>query len=318
MKLRDIYNSVIEQGIRHDPRGIKGVKAYLDKVKKEYMQLSPKEKKSFDKEKLANPFSDTRILYGNPDTNIKNIMVGIDIETEEILLADVLRKRGKKIDLVFAHHPEGFARFIFYEVMNVQLDILREAGVPAGKVKDMLGERIQEVMRKVLPANAMRPVDAARLLGMPFMCAHTVADNFVSEYVNNLIDRNKPRTVRGLMDMLADEPEYKYAVSTNSGPKLILGKPSNRCGKVMVEMTGGTEGSKKVFPELVKAGVRTIVGMHMSEEHFKKAKKYSLNILIAGHISSDTLGINLLLDSIDKRNELSLIECSGFKRFRRG
>lgn len=317
MKLRDIYNSIVEEGIRHDPRGKTGVRDYLKKLRKEYELLSPKQKKIFDKEKLTNPFSDTRILYGDPDGDIKNVMVGIDIETEEVLLADILRRRGKRTDLLLSHHPEGFARSIFYEVMNVQLDLLKEVGVPARRAKELLDERMDEVMRKVLSANTMRPVDAARLLGIPFMCAHTAADNFASEYVKRLIDRERPKTVQDIIDILLREPEYKYAISTNAGPKLILGKPTNRCGKVLVEMTGGTEGSKKIFQELVKTGVKTMVGMHMSEEHFKKAKKYSLNILIAGHISSDTLGINLLLDAIDRKGKLNIISCSGFKRVRR-
>jgi hypothetical protein len=163
----------------------------------------------------------------------------------------------------------------------------------------------------------MRPVDAAKLLDMPFMCAHTVADNFASEYIENLIQKKRPKTIDDLIDLLMQEPEYRYAAQTNAGPKLILGKLKNRCGKVMVEMTGGTEGPKKVFPDLARAGVKTIVGMHMSEQHFKKAKKHKFNILMAGHISSDNIGLNLLLDAVDKKNKFNIIPCSGFIRVRR-
>lgn len=317
MKLRDIYDSIIGEGTKHDPRGKDGVRDYLRKIKKEYDQLSSGQRRAFDKEKLANPFSDSRILYGRPNQNIGMAMVGIDVETQEVLLADSLRRKGRRIDLLISHHPEGFARSIFYEVMNVQLDILKEAGVSGKKAKKLLDERMAEVMRKVLSANTMRPVDAARLLDIPLICAHTPADNFASEYINRLIERGRPKTVQDIMDMLMKEPEYQYAVSINAGPKLILGEPANRCGKVMVEMTGGTEGSKKIFPELVKAGVKTIIGMHMSEEHYKKARKHSLNVLIAGHISSDNLGLNLLLDAISRKSELKIIPCSGFKRVRR-
>ena len=83
-------------------------------------------------------------------------------------------------------------------------------------------------------------------------------------------------------------------------------------------MTGGTEGSKEVFPKLYKAGVRTLVCMHLSDGHFYKAKDNHLNAIIAGHISSDTLGLNLLLDKVEKEagEELRCIECSGFRRFR--
>jgi len=163
----------------------------------------------------------------------------------------------------------------------------------------------------------MRPVDAARILDIPFMCVHTPADNYVSKYLNNLLKKKKPKKVGDIIELLKKEPEYQYAASIASGPRLTLGKASNPCGKIIVEMTGGTGGSKKIYPELVKAGVKTIVAMHMGEENFKKAKKHSLNILIAGHISSDNIGMNLLLDAIDTKNKLNIIPCSGFMRVKR-
>ncbi len=83
-------------------------------------------------------------------------------------------------------------------------------------------------------------------------------------------------------------------------------------------MTGGTEGPKDVLEKLAAAGVGTIVGMHMSEDHLKAAKKCHLHVVIAGHIASDNLGMNLLLDSAEKKfGGIDVIEASGFRRFRR-
>jgi hypothetical protein len=45
--------------------------------------------------------------------------------------------------------------------------------------------------------------------------------------------------------------------------------------------------------------------------------RLALHIVIARHISSDTLGLNLLLDAMEKRGPLTVVECSGFKRIRR-
>lgn len=305
------------EGIKRDPRGEKGVKDFLLSVKKEYDNLSHEDKKVFDRERLLNPYSDSRILYGDPSKDIKNVLAGIDMETQEILLAETLKKRGKRIDLILSHHPEGFALSALHNVMSIQLDILEDAGVSRKKAKEMLDERIEEVSRKMHPANVMRPVNTAELLGIPFMCTHTVADNCVSAYLNSLISKNKPKTVQDIIELISKEPEYKYAITTGTGPRMILGKASNPCGKVIVEMTGGTGGSKKIFPELVKAGVKTIIGMHMSEENFKKAKKHKLNILIAGHISSDSLGMNLLLGAIDPKRQLNIIPCSGYIKVKR-
>jgi len=59
--------------------------------------------------------------------------------------------------------------------------------------------------------------------------------------------------------------------------------------------------------------VGTIVGMHMSQEHLKNAEKYNINVDIAGHIPSDNLGVNLLLDKwkVILRSRYN-IPCSGF------
>jgi len=59
------------------------------------------------------------------------------------------------------------------------------------------------------------------------------------------------------------------------------------------------------------------VAMHLSEEHFKQAKGEHINVVIAGHIASDNLGLNLILDQIEKVEELKIINCSGFVRIRR-
>jgi hypothetical protein len=84
-------------------------------------------------------------------------------------------------------------------------------------------------------------------------------------------------------------------------------------------MTGGTEGPKGVYNKLYKKGIRTLVSMHLGEEHFKKVKDADLNVVIAGHISSDTLGINLLLDRLEKKSgeKFQVLDCSGFRRISR-
>ena len=96
-----------------------------------------------------------------------------------------------------------------------------------------------------------------------------------------------------------------------------MSKEKDKVGKILVDMTGGTEGSRRVFPRLSQAGVNTIVGMHFSEQHFKSAQKEHINIIIAGHISSDNLGLNLLLDELCRKDDFEIIPCSGFVRAKR-
>jgi putative NIF3 family GTP cyclohydrolase 1 type 2 len=308
---------MVKTGMEKDPRPKADIKRALTEVRKEYNKLSARKKRTFDKERLKHPYDDTRMLYGDPLREIKTIMAGIDMEVGELLLADRLNDKGMDIDLVMAHHPEGRALAGFYHVMDMQADILKKLGISYAVGKDLLKERMSEVARSIAAVNHMRSVDIARLLNIPYMCVHTPADNHVAGYLQRLLDRKKPKTLGKIMDLLEAIPEYSAAAKKNAGPFIMIGKEKDKAGKVLVDMTGGTQGSRRVFPRLSQAGVNTIVGMHFSEQHFKSAKREHINIIIAGHISSDNLGLNLLLDRLCKKGEFEIIPCSGFVRVKR-
>jgi hypothetical protein len=317
LKLQKIYDTVITRGIEADPRGKKAVLKSLAKKKKAYGDLKEKEKEYFDSATLTNPYADTRILHGTGKEDIQTALVGIDMEMGEILLADRLSSSGKKVDLVLGHHPQGKAYANFYEVMNMQSDILSRFGVPINVAEGLMEGRIKEVERRLAPANHTRSADMARLLDIPFMCVHTPTDNMVVDYLQKLFDEKSPDTLGDIIEMLKKIPEYREACRNNAGPRILLGANNRSAGKIFVDMTGGTEGAKEIFGSLVNSGVNTIVGMHLSDGHRKEAEKHYLNVVIAGHISSDNLGINLMLDEVLKIGRLKIIECSGFRRFER-
>jgi len=54
----------------------------------------------------------------------------------------------------------------------------------------------------------------------------------------------------------------------------------------------------------------------MKEEHRAEAAKAHVNVVIAGHISSDSLGLNLFLDELEKKG-IEVIACSGLIRVKR-
>jgi len=317
MLLRKIYEMAISKGIENDPRGREAVLKELDKRKAKFSEMKGDEKEFFDMETLTNPYADTRILHGRGDEEVKTVLVGIDMEMAEILLADRLSSKGKRIDLVISHHPEGRAYANFYEVMHMQADILNKFGVPINIAEDLLEGRIKEVERRLSPVNHTRAVDVAKLLDMPFICIHTPGDNMVATYLQRLFDEKKPDTLDEILKILKEVPEYREAIKNNAGPKILIGDKDRRAGKVFVDMTGGTEGSKDIFESLANSGVSTIVAMHLSEDHRKEAEKHHLNVVIAGHISSDNIGVNLMLDELEKVEQLEVLSCSGFRRFKR-
>jgi putative NIF3 family GTP cyclohydrolase 1 type 2 len=318
MKLEEIYNLIVKKGLEKDPRTKKELNNELKRVRREYGELKPEDKKYFDKEKLKHPYADTRVLYtADRKKHIRTIMAGIDIEGAELVTAYLLNEKGAGIDLAMSHHPSGRALSGLYNVMHVQADILHRLGIDMEVAKSLMKGRIEEVRRKLLPRNHERTIDIARLLNVSLMCAHTPADNHVAHFLTRLFDRKKPSRVREVLRILKTIPEYQDAMAGGAGPNLIAGKEKNKTGRIFVDMTGGTEGSKRVFARLSQTGVGTIVAMHLGEEHFKMAKAEFMNVIIAGHIASDNLGLNLLLDELTKKYDFNIIPCSGFARVKR-
>ncbi|MEW6534877.1 MAG: NGG1p interacting factor NIF3 [Candidatus Auribacterota bacterium] len=317
MRLGDIYAIALEHGIAKDPRGKDGVNDELNRLRESFEEMTELQKTAFDKERLSNPYADTRILNGDPDKDIKSLIIGIDMEVGEVVLADRLREKNGAPELVFAHHPEGKALAGFYNVMYMQADILYKFGVPINIAESLIEERVKEVEKGIMPLNHLRTVDAAKLLDMPMICVHTPSDNCVVDYLQNLMDEKSPRLVRDVIKIIEEIPEYKHAIENNNPPKLICGSDRHRVGKIFVDMTGGTEGSKKNYERLAIAGVGTIIAMHMTRDHIKEAEKFNLNVVIAGHIPSDNLGLNLILDKITEKEDIQIIPTSGFYRVKR-
>lgn len=317
MKLETLYRKAVAAGMAKDPRGPEEVRRLLDEERARSEKLKDGERDGWEKDRLFNPYADTRLLAGDPAAEVRKVAVGIDVDTSEILLAHTLnRDRGAGIDAVVSHHPQGVALAQLAEVMRVQADMLAAFGVTLSVAEQLLDKRIEEVGRRVLPVNHDRAVDAARHLGLPLMCVHTPADNCVSAYLTALFDKEKPVRLKDLVELLRGIPEYQAAARRMAGPKIVSGSESARCGRISLEMTGGTEGAKTIYERYAVAGVSTIVGMHISEEALENAKKAHLNVVLAGHISSDTLGLNLLFDEIERESPLEFVGMSGFVRTR--
>lgn len=317
MRLHDMYEAAYRAGIDADPRGRDGVARVLERSRKAFDDLPEDKKWEFDQESLVNPFADTRILVGDPETDVKKILVGIDLEVGEVLLADSLRAKGNAVDLLLAHHPEGRALARLEEVMGIQADVWRKFGVSVAYGDAVLTDRMAEIMRALHPRNNEQTLAAARLLEFPYMCCHTPADNHVNKYLQARCDElGADSTVDELLDMLKAIPEYHEAVLQGTGPVIYEGNAKRRTGKIMVDMTGGTSGPVEALGKLAVAGVGTILGMHMGEEHRKKAKEERMTAVIAGHISSDSLGMNLIVDLFERQG-VEVITCSGFTRVSR-
>lgn len=315
MTTYDIFNLGIELGMKADPRGIEQVKKDLNRLKRKYETMSQKEKAEFDKSQLDNPYSDSQILNVSNEKEIKKVLMGIDIDGSELLLA----KQLGDIDLVISHHPHGRALTNLSKVMKMQAQVLASYGLPINIAESVIKTHIAEVSRSTARGNYNRTTDMAKLLGLNFICLHTVSDNLAANYLQEFLEKNKEKldTLGDLMTALKEIPEYKLASEYGAPPKIFAGHEDNSLGKIaLTEITGGTNISKDIYEKMSHYGFGTIIGMHMDEEYRKEAEKYHINVVIAGHMSSDSLGVNLLLDQLEKKG-IEILPISGLMRVKR-
>lgn len=319
MNIQQIYQLAIKLGIKNDFRSRAQIEKQLKRIKEKYEKLSKDEKALFDIEKLTNPYTDSRVHFDSGAGNIKRIMAGIDIDSAELMIAAHLNDKNpkNKIDLIIAHHPVGKGLADLTGVMHLQADVLAQYGVPINIAESLMKIRIDEVTRGVNPVNHYKAADAAKNLGISFMNVHTPADNMIAKFVEAKIKKDEPEYVGDILKALLEIPEYKEAAKMGAGPSLFSGSPDSRAGKIaLTELTGGTEGSAKIYEKMAQAGIGTVIAMHQSEDHKKAAEKAHINVVIAGHISSDSIGMNLFLDELEKKG-IEIMPCSGLIRYSR-
>lgn len=319
LTIQQIYDLMIAVGRKNDPRSQREIDDYLKDQRKAYAKMDKKKKVYFDKERLSNPYLDSRLLYGNPGRKIKTLMACIDADKQEVFLANELRKMGKPVDMVFVHHPEGRALIDLTRVMDIQ-DVVNEfLGVSPNIAEKIMSKRVAKLDRSLHPINHYQNVRVAELLDIPFMCCHTAADNSVHDFISKLVNKNqkKWKTVGNFMDALLEIPEFQEGERLGMGPVIFTGSHKSKLGKIGVTgMTGGTSGDEDIYEYLSRSGVGTVVVMHMSEAHREKAEKFHLNVVVTGHMPSDSIGMNLVLDHIEAKG-VKIIPAGGFIRVKR-
>jgi putative NIF3 family GTP cyclohydrolase 1 type 2 len=130
------------------------------------------------------------------------------------------------------------------------------------------------------------------------------------------LEKKSPETLGQILTVIKEIPEYNVSAKQGVAPQIFVGEEKSHAGRIMVDFTGGTENSEKIVERMSQHGIGTIVTMHAKEPHRKEALKHYINFVIAGHIASDSLGLNIIMDELEKCG-LEIIPCSGFIRFSR-
>ncbi|WP_242847793.1 hypothetical protein [Fervidicella metallireducens] len=138
---------------------------------------------------------------------------------------------------------------------------------------------------------------------MPYMNIHMPCDIITENYLQGLLNEkfkdNPKATLKDIIDTLKEIPEYKNSIVK---PVIRVGGNDDFAGKIAVLMAGGTNGGEKVFKAYFEAGVGTIICMHMPEDVRKAVVEQNIgNVIVAGHMPSDSIGINMLVEELRNR-----------------
>ena len=232
------------------------------------------------------PYDTDIIVEGN---DIKTVLVGIDMETPELLLAQQLG-----YDCVVSHHPKADSCVVdFAKVMDVQIDRMVKSGVPINKAQKALKKKQASIDLGRHASNYDRVSSAARLMKMPYLNIHIPADFITEEIVQNRLDKafnDKPKTK--LIDIISELNSWEYYQEKLAQPVIRVGSNNDYAGKIEVLMAGGTNGGIDVYKSYFEAGVGTIIAMHVPEDVKKAVIEQNIgNIIIAPHMPSDSIGL---------------------------
>jgi DNA-binding protein len=232
--------------------------------------------------------------------NIKRVLFGIDAGVPEVLFAKQLG-----CDAVIAHHPiGGIAAVNFYQVFERHVQQMVAAGISKEEAENAVKKKLEELGVEAHTRNYAHAVDVAKLLKMPYMNIHTPLDEvgrrIMSEQINNKMEKNSK--VKDVVSALKELAEFKSAVTEI---KIRLGKAENPAGKIVVSHGAGTNGGYEIAKTYFKNGIGTVVYIHVSSGDLARLKADGVgNLVVTGHIASDSVGINPFIRELKKRDIL--------------
>jgi hypothetical protein len=240
--------------------------------------------------------ADTGIF--RPCDSIKRVLLGIDIEKEDLSFA-----RDNGFDLVLSHHPLNWTTFL--DVMERHETLMIEAGVPETRAKESWRENRafwEELADRPHAEQLLMELCAlAEELDLGLMNIHLPCDELGRRILQEQADELTPSAkVSMLIERYASLPEIEAA---KEGVRLACGKADTELGRTVVIHAAGVNGGYPVANALFESGIGTVVYIHLfSEEQEARLREESKgNLIVTGHYGSDSLGINPLVDELERR-----------------
>lgn len=227
--------------------------------------------------------------------NIKRVLFGIDADVPELLIA---KRMG--YDAVISHHPKGGLAIVdYHQVFSRHIQLMTDAGVPEDEARKAVCRKLASLEVEMHARNYAHAVDMAKILKMPYMNIHTPLDELGRRKMARIVSHETKReaTIGDVVSALEGIPEFAKATTDI---KIRIGKAADPAGKTVVSHGAGTNGGYEVAKAYFEHGVDTLIYIHISPSDLEKLRyDASGNLIITGHIASDSIGINPLIAKME-------------------
>ncbi len=236
-----------------------------------------------------------------PSADVRRALFGIDADVGTLLAAKSLG-----YDLVIAHHPlGGKASLGIVNVFERHAVNLRRAGVPKAAAEAAVRAMQAEHAPRVHATNYDHIPSYARLLGIPLMSIHNPCDEIGRRVMDETLRAHcrKRSTVADAVKALGTLPEFRKAETKIA---IRMGRPSNLLGTFVVLHGAGTNGGHPVAAAAFRHGIDTVVYIHVDSGHLKRlhdefGARGRKNLIVTGHVASDSIGINVFVRELRER-----------------
>jgi hypothetical protein len=174
------------------------------------------------------------------------------------------------------------------------------AGVPRETALSIIEPLAESHRVSASMSNYDHDPSVARLLDLPYLNIHTPLDEIGRRRLQAAADELSPdRTVVELIGFLSSRfGEFAHA---GTEIELRVGTPSNPIGRVVMSHGAGTNGGYAVAKAYFDHGVDTVIYIHCrpaDSEQLREEYGDAKNLVVTGHIASDSIGINPYIDRL--------------------
>ncbi len=232
-----------------------------------------------------------------PGEKIRRILYGIDISSAELLYA---KENG--YDCVIAHHPAG--ALDAWRVFLRHISQLESKGVPNDEARQIVEKKAHSFRIRSHATNYDALPSFARLLKMPFLNIHCPSDELgrrlIHDAIHQLTTDDKDVVLRDIQPYLEEHfMEFKQA---QTRVEILKGIEDDLLGDWIFSHGALTNGGFEIADCYFQHGIDTVLYIHIALPDLVKIQGLKEGqLMITGHIVSDSVGINPFLDKLEEK-----------------